>query len=708
LEIPALGSRHAFFDCLALGIRTQSTVMKHMGTRYLALASALAAALALVAVASSSNAAEAKRIVLVAGTPSHGPLDHEFNAGCLLLKKCLDAVPGVEAVVHLNGWPKDESIFDGAAAILIYCDGGGGHPAIQEQRLARLGERLKKGVGLACAHYAVEVPKDRGGREFLDWIGGYFETHWSVNPHWTAQFKNLPVHPITRGVRPFEINDEWYFHMRFRDDRRGLTPILSAVAPAETMSRPDGPHSGNAAVRQAVRDAMPQIVAWAFERPDGGRGFGFTGGHRHLNWGNDDFRRTVLNALLWIAKVDVPPGGVASKITEADLMANLDPKQGRRPGASTAPRPKKVLLLAGKPSHGPGDHEFRAGSLLLKKCLDRVPDLQTEVHTLGWPQADTAFDDAAAVVIYADGGAGHPAIQANRLALLDRLAKKGVGLGFAHYGVEVPAGDPGNAMQEWIGGYYEHQFSVNPMWAPDFSEFPTHPVTRGVKPFQVLDEWYFNMRFREDRKGITPILVAKPSSTVRGGPYVWPRGPYPHIVDAAGREEVMMWVRERDNGGRGFGFTGGHKHVNWADPNFRKVMLNAILWIAKQDVPADGVNATVAPEDLAQNMDPKDAPASPGNLTGAWSFTVETAAGSGTPSFNFTHAGANLIGNYQGLLGQARVIGTVKGPDVEFWFTVALNDAATKVVYKGKFIDAQSMQGTVNIGDYAGTWTAKR
>ena len=72
------------------------------------------------------------------------------------------------------------------------------------------------------------------------------------------------------------------------------------------MNRPDGPHEGNPAVREAVKRGEPQIVAWACERPDGGRGFGFTGGHYHRNWGNDNFRKLVLNAILWTAKVEVP------------------------------------------------------------------------------------------------------------------------------------------------------------------------------------------------------------------------------------------------------------------------------------------------------------------------------------------------------------------------------------------------------------------
>ena len=266
---------------------------------------------------------------------------------------------------------------------------------------------------------------------------------------------------------------------------------------------------------------------------------------------------------------------------------------------------KKILLIAGKPSHGPGDHEFHAGCLLLKQCLDRKPGIHVEVHDFGWPKSDSAFEGADAILIYADGGGGHPAIQGERARLIDGLRGKGIGIGCAHYAVEVPKGDTGRYMQNWIGGYYEHGFSVNPMWSPDFQSFPKHPITRGVQPFRLLDEWYFNMRFRSERKGITPILVAKPEEKVRKGPYVWPKGPYSHIVADRGRSEIMMWSYEQPDGGRGFGFTGGHRHVNWGNNNYRKVVLNALLWIAKVPVPESGMESTVTPAALKQNLDPK-------------------------------------------------------------------------------------------------------
>jgi type 1 glutamine amidotransferase len=282
--------------------------------------------LAVLVVSMLVSEAADKHIVLIAGRASHGPGDHEHRAGCLLLAKCLNQMPGVTTAVHSNGWPSEVSAFKGADAVIIYSDGGGGHPAIQGDRLKVLGELMEQGVGFGTIHYAVEVPKDKGGPEFLAWTGGYFETFWSVNPFWEAEFKNLPDHPITRGVKPFKIRDEWYYHMRFPDDMKNVTPILTAVPPDKTRGKPgaNSPHGGNPAVQQ--RMGQPEHVMWAIERPDGGRGFGFTGGHYQANWGHDDFRKVVLNAILWTAKVEVPPNGLECRVTDQDLKQNLDVK----------------------------------------------------------------------------------------------------------------------------------------------------------------------------------------------------------------------------------------------------------------------------------------------------------------------------------------------------------------------------------------------
>jgi hypothetical protein len=270
--------------------------------------------------ATAALAAE-RKLVLIAGAPSHPPGMHEYRAGCLLLKRCLDSVAGLQTILHTNGWPEDPKAFEGADAIFLYMDGGKRHPAIEPSRLAGLGEVMKKGAGLGCAHFAVEVPKDQGGPEFLDWIGGYYELGYSINPVWTAEFNSLPDHAITRGVKPFAVNDEWYFNIRFRPDPKRVTPILISTPSDDAREKSYGPYPHIVAAR-----GRAEVLMWVTERPDGGRGFGFTGGHFHRNWGEESFRKLVLNALLWIAKVEVPPAGVGCAVTAEQLKENLDSK----------------------------------------------------------------------------------------------------------------------------------------------------------------------------------------------------------------------------------------------------------------------------------------------------------------------------------------------------------------------------------------------
>ncbi|MCD4727816.1 MAG: ThuA domain-containing protein [Pirellulales bacterium] len=261
-----------------------------------------------------------KRIVFIAGRPSHGYSEHEHRAGCLLLAECLKkAFPNVETAVCRDGWPRDRKALDGADAIVIFSDGSKSHPMLRH--LGQVEKLMKRGVGLACIHYAVTVPKEKGGDQMKDWIGGYYEAFWSVNPFWTAEFAEFPDHPVAHGLKPFSIKDEWYYHMRFIDGMEGVTPILTAVPPDSTREGPDGPSSGNPTVRSEKGKA--EHVAWARQRPDGGRGFGFTGGHWHWSWANDNFRKAVLNGIAWVAKLEIPLDGVPSNTpTYEELKLN--------------------------------------------------------------------------------------------------------------------------------------------------------------------------------------------------------------------------------------------------------------------------------------------------------------------------------------------------------------------------------------------------
>ncbi len=258
------------------------------------------------------------KIVLVAGTQSHAPGDHEHFAGMALLMKMLKQTPKVFPVMARDGWPKNETIFENAKSIAFFSDGRTRHPLRQPGRMDLLQKHIDRGAGYVNIHYAVDYVREDGDR-ILGWLGGYYDAAVSTNPHWTAEFKAIPEHPVTRGVRPFALRDEWYYNMRWNEGMKGVTPLLRAVPPDATRRTADAKkHPGRA-----------EIVAWAFERPDGGRSFGFTGGHSQRNWANPDFRRIVVNALLWSAKIEIPPDGAPCELNPADLMKHLDTKKSR-------------------------------------------------------------------------------------------------------------------------------------------------------------------------------------------------------------------------------------------------------------------------------------------------------------------------------------------------------------------------------------------
>jgi type 1 glutamine amidotransferase len=255
----------------------------------------------------------------------------------------------------------------------------------------------------------------------------------------------------------------------------------------------------------------------------------------------------------------------------------------------------KIVLVAGRQSHGPGEHEFFAGCALLMKLLQETPGVFPVMARDGWPRDPKTFEGAKAVIFFMDGGGGHPIIQKDHRDVVQKLMDQGVGFVNLHYAVEYPKSQSDHIL-EWLGGYYETGYSTNPHWKAEIKSLPEHPITRGVKPFALQDEWYFNIRFKPESKGVTPILKATPPDGVRR-------------TEAArehkGRAEILAWAFDRANGGRSFGFTGAHFHKNWGDENFRRLVVNAILWTAKVEVPKNGARVAMDPEELNRNLDRK-------------------------------------------------------------------------------------------------------
>ena len=274
--------------------------------------------------------AKLTKIVLLAGSVSNKSGQHEYFAGCALLMNWLAQTPGVWPVMARAGWPKNEAIFKNAKAVVFYGDGGGKQPFVLDPAKWKVLEKLMaEGAGLVLMHQGVDFPKGPD-LQILEWAGGVWRADIGCRGHWDMEFSQFPDHPVMHGVKPFKApGDGWLYNLHFAPGLKGVTPLLGGAVPDTSRTTPDAKqHHG--------RD---EIIAWAYERPGGGRSFNFTGLDLHQNWDIESHRRFVVNGILWAAKVEVPNDGAKVDLTPADLNRNLDdkhPKTEQKPTGKSA------------------------------------------------------------------------------------------------------------------------------------------------------------------------------------------------------------------------------------------------------------------------------------------------------------------------------------------------------------------------------------
>jgi hypothetical protein len=248
------------------------------------------------------------KIVLIAGSNFFKAGEHEYVGGCAVLGDLLRQTPGVFPVLALD-WPKKDETFDNARAAVFLFDGGDKHALLKEDRLAQVQKLAQARVGLVQFHQAIDYPKDLGERA-RSWGGAAWEKGFSERAHWVSEFKTFPDHPVCRGVKPFKIDDGWLYKLRFVADKKGVTPLLRTVSPKAPAKAEPSDES---------------IVAWAYDRSDGGRSFTFTGMHLHQSFTEEGYRRFLTNGILWSAGVDIPSAGAPVELNAAALPKYLRP-----------------------------------------------------------------------------------------------------------------------------------------------------------------------------------------------------------------------------------------------------------------------------------------------------------------------------------------------------------------------------------------------
>ena len=248
--------------------------------------------------------------------------------------------------------------------------------------------------------------------------------------------------------------------------------------------------------------------------------------------------------------------------------------------------PKNISIIAGPASHGWNEHEFPAGSEALAHALNESGlEVHTTVH-LGWPKDESSLARAHAIVLYCDGIADH--VAKGKANTLHQLYQNGANIAVLHFALEPSDQELADFFAESIGGYFEVDWSVNPVWTLADPILADHEINSGITPFTLEDEWYYHMRFADEAK-ITPILSAHPPLSTLGAD--GPRSGNPTVRQALENQQPqhLAWTKIGHEQQRGFGFTGGHFLHNWNHDTFRTLVLNGIAWTAGIQIPNKGI-----------------------------------------------------------------------------------------------------------------------
>jgi putative heme-binding domain-containing protein len=491
-----------------------------------------------------------RKVVLIAGPldRSHPPGTHEYEKSVRLLAHCLDHSPnlrGVRTEVHLGGWPDDPRTLDEADTVVLVASGSDrreeDHPLLVGDRLAVLERQMKRGCGLVLIHWATFAPKDKLGGKLLEWVGGYFDYETGQPPRgWYSKIQTAttkarpgsPRHPLCAGLTPFELREEYYYRIRFRDGDPRRVPVLVTPIPGE-------------------RDE--QVVAWAVERDGGGRGFGFTGGHFFDNWKVENFRRMVLNAVVWTAKAEVPEGGVRSLVPTEEELAGV-----------AVGRPVRAVIVTGHQYPG---HVWRETTRALQDAL--APDGRMRVSVVQDVQflakPDLHHSD---VVVFNYCNWERPGLSEAAKKNFVKYLQDGGGLVIVHFAngafhFSLPKAAESD-WPEWRTRICRRAWDHTPGKSGHdaYGKFLVqisnidHPITRGLKAFETTDELYFR------QQGDEPVVVL---ATARSR--------------VTGRDEPMAFLHDYGRG-RVFQTVLGHDAAALRTPGTAELIRRGTAWAA--------------------------------------------------------------------------------------------------------------------------------
>ncbi len=260
-----------------------------------------------VAMIPARAAERGNSIVLIGGDWTSRPGEHDWPHGVKFIEEMLKQSPQVAAYsdltidAHPYGWPGNESL-QHAATVVLYFNGDGSNPLLDPKKRDVLAQLMNREVGLVALHQSFTLPEGNTDVPMQQWLGGvrYGKHDRTTKP--AELIVGMGNHPVLRGLENFVHYDEYYPTLEFNNSNGKITPVWTAELPIHYLE----------GVPTASIPPAAYVVAWAYERENGGRSFAYSGGHFQKSWDDVQARTALLNAILWTAGKDVPPAGATT------------------------------------------------------------------------------------------------------------------------------------------------------------------------------------------------------------------------------------------------------------------------------------------------------------------------------------------------------------------------------------------------------------
>lgn len=247
-----------------------------------------------------------KRLLLIGQGPDGHPWStHEYMSGAHLLARMLGKTEKLQIVLTQadEPWQQGPELLAAADGAVVFLSQGAQWLSADAARLEAFRQLAKRRGGLCTLHWGMGCKEAEPIDAFVQLFGG---CHGGPDRKYKVVAVETKLsggdHPVLRGVEPVRVEDEFYYTLKMPRNAQKLTPLLKVPI-----------------------DGQDHTVAWAWERPDGGRSFGFSGLHFHRNWELPAYRRMVAQGVLWSLDLPIPADGLDVHVP-ADVLNVQRPK----------------------------------------------------------------------------------------------------------------------------------------------------------------------------------------------------------------------------------------------------------------------------------------------------------------------------------------------------------------------------------------------